>query len=159
MMDALLYGLAGVLFAVGVVGCVVPAVPGPLAAYAGYLGLLGTPRSPGLGGALAMGAVTAFVTVLDTVIPGWGAKKFRCTKWGVWGSVLGTFAGLFFLPLGLVAGPFLGAVAGELLSGRKWTAAAWGGVGALAGFLCGVAVKLGACLLMAATALWGGAGP
>ena len=80
MIEAVLYGLAGVLFAVGLAGCVVPVLPGPLAAYAGFLCLLGTPRSPGVAGALAMGALTGFVTVLDMVIPGWGAKKFRCIR-------------------------------------------------------------------------------
>lgn len=148
-----LYGVAAVLFGVGVAGCVVPVLPGPLAAYAGFLCLLGTPRTPGLKAAAAMGAVAAGVTVLDMVIPGWGAKRFKCSKWGAWGSVIGGLAGVFFFPAGLVAGPFLGALAGELIAGRRLGAAAWSGVGALAGFLCGVAVKLAACALMAAVAM------
>lgn len=152
-MDAVLYGTAVTLFAVGVIGCVVPVLPGPLAAYAGFLCLLGTPRSPGWGAAVAMGAVAAAVVLADSLVPAWGAKRFRCSKWGVWGSVIGAFAGSFFFPAGLLAGPFLGAMAGELLSGRKWSAAAWGGVGAVAGFLVGVALKLGVCALMAAVAL------
>jgi hypothetical protein len=155
-MDGALYALAGILFAVGVVGCVVPVVPGPLAAYAGFLCLLWTPRSPGAGAAVAMGAVAVAVTILDIWIPGWGAKKFRCSKWGAWGSVAGALVGLFFFPVGLLAGPFLGALAGELLAGRRLDAAAWGGVGALAGFLCGVAVKIAACALMLAVAVFAG---
>jgi len=152
------YVLATGLFATGVVGCVVPVLPGPLAAYAGLLCLWGTPHSPGWAGTVSMGVVAVLVTILDSLIPAWGAKKFQCSKWGAWGSVIGAFAGLFFLPLGLIAGPFLGAVAGELASGRKMTAAAWGGVGALVGFLCGVVLKIGACALMLATALAAGAG-
>ena len=109
--------------------------------------------TPGLKAAAAMGAVAAGVTVLDMVIPGWGAKRFKCSKWGAWGSVIGGLAGVFFFPAGLVAGPFLGALAGELIAGRRLGAAAWSGVGALAGFLCGVAVKLAACALMAAVAM------
>lgn len=135
----------------GVVGCVVPVLPGPLAAYAGVLFLLGTPRAPGIGALVAMGLAAAGVTVLDMVIPGWGAKRFRCSKWGVWGSVAGAVAGVFFFPWGLLAGPFLGAVAGELASGRRLGAAAWSGVGALAGFLCGVLLKLAVCGMM----IWG----
>lgn len=158
MTEALSYGLAVILFAVGVVGCVVPVLPGPLAAYAGFLCLLGTPRAPGWGAAAAMGAVAVAATVLDSLVPGWGAKKFRCSKWGIGGSVAGAFLGVFFLPIGLVAGPFFGALAGELLSGRPLTAAAWGGVGAVTGFLLGTLLKLGACALMLAVAVWTRAG-
>ena len=151
-----LYGLAALLFGVGVVGCVVPVLPGPLAAYAGVLCLLATPRSPGIAGVVAMGAVAVGVTILDTVIPGWGAKRFECSNWGAWGSVGGAIVGVFFFPWGLVAGPFLGAVAGELVAGRRLGAATKSGIGALLGFLCGVFVKLAACAFMAGMALSGG---
>lgn len=154
MTEALSYGMAAILFAVGVVGCVVPVLPGPLAAYAGFLCLLGTPHAPGWRTAAAMGAVAVAVTVFDSLIPGWGAKKFRCSKWGVWGSVVGAILGVFFFPIGLLAGPFLGALAGEMLSGRRLTAAAWGGVGAVTGFLLGTLLKLGVCALMLAVAVW-----
>lgn len=145
-----LYVLAGVLYAAGVVGCVVPVLPGPLAAYGGFLCLLGTPRSPGWRATAAVGAMVLAVTVLDTVIPGWGARKFDCTKWGAWGGVIGALAGSFFFPLGLLVGPFAGGLAGELIAGRRLPAAARSGIGALLGFLCGVVVKLAACAAMAA---------
>lgn len=145
-----LYLLAGALYAAGVVGCVVPVLPGPLAAYAGFLCLLGTPRAPGLRTTAAVGAMVLAVTVLDTVIPGWGARKFDCSRWGVWGGVIGALAGSFFFPVGLLVGPFAGAVAGELIAGRRMGAAAKSGIGALLGFFCGVAVKLAACIAMAA---------
>ena len=154
MTEALAYGMAVLLFAVGVVGCVVPILPGPLAAYAGFLCLLGTPHAPGWRTTVAMGAVSLAVTVSDSLIPGWGAKKFRCSKWGVLGSVAGALIGVFFFPIGLVAGPFLGALAGEMLAGRRLTAAAWGGVGAVTGFFLGVLLKLGACALMLGVAVW-----
>ena len=150
-----LYLLSGVLFVLGVVGCVVPVLPGPLLAYAGVLCLLPTPHSPGLCSTLWMGLATAVVTILDFVIPGWGAKKFKCSKAGVWGSVAGTLIGLAFFPWGLLLGPFLGAVAGELLAGRRLDAAAWGGLGALLGFLCGVLLKLLFCFLLLARILFG----
>jgi hypothetical protein len=144
-----LYLLAGALYAAGIVGCVVPVLPGPLAAYAGFLCLLGTPRSPGLRATVAVGALVLAVTVLDTLIPGWGARKFECSRWGAWGGVIGALAGSFFFPLGLLVGPFAGAVAGELIAGRRMGSATRSGIGALLGFLCGVAVKLAACVAMA----------
>lgn len=152
VLQSTFYLLSVCLFVLGVIGCVVPVLPGPVLAYAGFLCLLPTPRSPGLGGAISMGLVAGIATILDFAVPGWGAKKFQCSKGGVWGSVAGAIVGMFFFPLGLVLGPFLGAVAGELLSGRRLTAAAWGGIGAFLGFLFGVLLKLGACLLMLAAA-------
>lgn len=143
-----LYGLAAVLYVAGLVGCVVPMLPGPPVAYAGFLCLLGTERSPGWRAAAVVGGVVLVATVLDAVVPAWGARKFHCTKWGAWGAIVGALAGTFFFPAGLLLGPFAGAVAGELLAGRKFDEAAMGGVGALLGFLFGVAVKLAACLLM-----------
>ena len=151
MLQTVCYVVAGVLFAVGVVGCVVPVLPGPLAAYAGVLCLLGTSRAPGALALGALGLLAVGATVLDMVIPGWGAKRFRCSKWGVWGSVIGAIAGVFFFPWGLLAGPFLGALAGEVASGRRLGAAAWSGVGALVGFVCGVLLKLAVCGVM----IWG----
>jgi hypothetical protein len=65
--------------------------------------------------------------------------------------VIGAVAGAFFLPGGLLAGPFLGAAAGEVASGRRLGAAARSGVGALLGFVCGVLLKLAVCGAM----LWG----
>ena len=147
-----LYGLAAVLYAVGLVGCFVPVLPGPPVAYAGFLCLLGTSRSPGWRVAAVMGLVVALATILDAVVPAWGARKFHNTRWGAWGALAGALAGAFFFPAGLLLGPFAGAVAGELLAGRRFGDAALGGVGALLGFLCGVAVKLAACLLLALAA-------
>lgn len=149
-----LYVLAALLYAAGVVGCIVPLLPGPPVAYAGFLCLLGTSRSPGWRAAVVTGAVVAIAMLLDAVVPAWGARKFHCTRWGAWGAVVGAVAGAFFFPAGLLLGPFAGAVAGELLAGREFGEAMLGGVGAMLGFVCGVAVKLAACLLMALIAWW-----
>ncbi len=157
-MDAALYVLAGVLWAVGVVGCVVPALPGPPVAYAGFLCLLWTSRSPGWGWTVAAGVAVAVVTVLDFVASAWGARKFKCSKWGAWGGVIGAFVGLMFFPVGLLAGPFAGAIAGELIAGRSFTEGVNSGIGAVLGFLGGVVAKLAVCAALPVVALWAGRG-
>ena len=58
-------------------------------------------------------------------------------------------AGLFFLPVGVLAGPFLGAFAGELIARKGVGHAALGGLGAFLGFLCGLLAKLAVCAAMA----------
>ena len=50
--------------------------------------------------------------------------------------------GLFFLPWGIIAGPFTGAVFGELIAGRNTNAALRSGFGSFIGFLFGAAIKL-----------------
>ena len=75
-----------------------------------------------------------------------GAKKFDCSRAGTWGCFIGTIVGVFFFPIGLVAGPFGGAFIGELISGKTARAALRGGIGALLGFLAGTALKIIVCI-------------
>ena len=94
---------------------------------------------------IAAGVVTALAMLLDFIVPSLGAKRFHCSRLGMFGCFIGTILGLFFLPLGVVAGPFVGAFAGEILSGKNIPSGLFGALGALIGFLCGVVVKLAAC--------------
>ncbi len=66
--------LAFVLCVLGLAGCVVVVLPGPILAYAGLLCLLMTDATPSLSMLIVFGAATAFVTVLDYVVPVWGAR-------------------------------------------------------------------------------------
>ncbi|SHF53805.1 DUF456 domain-containing protein [Desulforamulus putei] len=73
----------------------------------------------------------------------WGVKKYGGSKAAVWGSLIGTLVGLFLMgPLGILLGPFLGAVAGELLARRNMEQAVRAGMGTLVGFLGGAFMKL-----------------
>lgn len=53
-------------------------------------------------------------------MPIWGAKVYKASKYGIWGSVIGMIIGLFFFPpWGMIIGILVGAVFGELLAGKK----------------------------------------
>ncbi|HLO03823.1 MAG TPA: DUF456 family protein, partial [Symbiobacteriaceae bacterium] len=65
------------------------------------------------------GVVVLLVQVAEQLARAWGAKRFGASKWGGWGAVIGSLIGLFFMPLGLILGPFLGAMLGELIAGRS----------------------------------------
>ena len=114
-------------------------------AYCGVLCLLFTDAPPSMTALAAFGAAMIVVSILDYVIPMVGAKRFNCSKYGVLGVAVGTIAGLFFLPFGLVLGPFLGAFIVELIVKRSVADAAIGGIGALLGFLASVLLRMLLC--------------
>ena len=154
-MSTLILILAACLAAVGIVGCFIPAVPGPLLSYCGVLCLLLTNAPPSMTTLVAFGAATIVVSILDYTIPMAGAKRFNCSKAGTWGAAIGTVAGLFFFPLGLVLGPFLGAFIVELIVKKSVADAALGGIGALLGFLASVLIKTLLCVGMLAYVILG----
>ena len=144
-MSVVLLSVAIVLMVAGLVGCVIPIVPGPAFAYCGLLCMIPTSKAPSTLAIAAFGVTALVVTVLDYVVPALGAKRFKCSKCGTWGCVIGTFVGMFFFPLGLLLGPFCGAVVGELLARKRTGEALWGGFGAFLGFLSGVLLKIAFC--------------
>ncbi len=140
--------LAGLLLVIGFVGCVVPILPGPIIGYCGLLALIPTEKCPSTLVFVVMGLAVVLVTVADCVVPAIGAKKFDCSRWGSVGCFIGTIGGLFFVPFGILLGPFLGAFLGELIARKPVGAALKGGFGAFLGFLSGVFLKLLTCISM-----------
>jgi len=143
-MDAVLITL-GILFMIGgIVGGVLPVLPGPPLSYIGLLLLHFTERYQFSTRFLVIWAIiTVAVYALDYIIPAWGTKRFGGSKRGVWGSVIGLVVGLFFFPpFGIIIGPFLGAVIGELTSGKDSGSALKSGFGSFVGFLTGTLLKL-----------------
>ena len=63
-------------------------------------------------------------------------------------SLIGTFVGIFFGPIGLFAGPFIGALAGELLHGRDVGQATRVGFGTWLGVVFGTVLKLALAFTM-----------
>ncbi len=135
------------LLLTGLVGCVLPVLPGPPISFAGLI-LLWWARdwnaeSFGLPAVLIAGLLAAVVTVLDMVVPAWGAKRYGASKTAVWLSLLGMLVGmLFFPPFGFLLGAFAGALGGELLAGKREGQAAKAAWGVFVGTMLGVGLKL-----------------
>lgn len=145
--EYLLYALSAICMLVGLAGCILPMLPGPPLAWLGMLLLHFTDRVDFSVTELVVSALVVIATlVLDYFTPMIGAKKFGGGKYGNRGCVIGTIVGMFFLPLGLILGPFLGAVIGELIAGKPFRTALKAGFGSFVGFLFGTLIKLAVCL-------------
>ena len=148
-MDIFLLIVAFLLMLVGIIGCIVPGLPGVPLAYAGLWVAQATDRIDfSWQMLLVWGIVTIVVSVLDYVVPAWGTKRFGGTKYGVWGSTLGVFVGLFLGPWGVIIGPLAGAILGEMLGGKQVEEALKAGWGSFIGLLFGTVLKLICCGLM-----------
>lgn len=149
-LQSLYYVLAAILVIVGMVGVVLPALPGLPLVFAGMLLAAWT------GGFQEVGWVTLVILGLLTVVSVGvdffatmvGAKRVGASRKALVGAVLGTFAGLFFGPIGLFAGPFVGALLGELWHGRQIGQATKVGLGTWLGILLGTVLKLGLAFAM-----------
>ncbi|KOH45883.1 DUF456 domain-containing protein [Sunxiuqinia dokdonensis] len=143
-MDYALIVLGALFMITGILGAILPVLPGPPLSFVGLIFLHLTERYQFSTNFLIIwGVITVVVYLLDYLIPVWGTKKFGGSKRGVWGSIIGLLLGMFlFPPFGIVVGPFLGAVLGELSSGKQSREAFRSGFGSFLGFLVGTLLKL-----------------
>jgi uncharacterized protein len=119
-MDVLLAILGTICIITDVLGRVFPILPGPPISYAGILLLhFSSYAQYSTRFLILFAALTAIVAILDYIIPLWGTRQFGGSKYGAWGATMGVVVGLFIGPAGLVLGPFLGAVIGEIIAGMK----------------------------------------
>ena len=144
-MDVVLAIGACLLAILGIVGAVVPVLPGPLLGYCGLLCIAAASFSEtGAATLWIWGGVTLAVTLADYVLPAWMAKRFGGSRAGAVGATVGAIAGIFlFPPVGILLGPFVGAVFGELLHDGDDTARAVRvGIGSFLSFVVGTGLKL-----------------
>ena len=149
-MELLWWLFAIVLMAVGLIGTVLPAVPGAiiiLAAAVIHQIMLGTEKSLGWWNIAALVLLTLLSYALEFAGGYFGAKRFGATKWGAFGAI-GAIVGLFFPFPGLIVGPVVGAIAGELVAGKRLVSAGRAGWGTLLGNLAGMLGKLTIGLVM-----------
>lgn len=149
-LHSLWYVLAAILIIVGIVGTVLPVLPGVpivfggmlLAAWADHFAHVGTFTL------ILLGVLAALALAVDLVAGMLGAQRVGASRYAVIGATLGTLIGVFLGVAGLLLGPFVGALAGELVAGGSLRKATGVGVGAWLGFLVGAVAKLGLCFAM-----------
>ena len=145
-MDILLIVFASLLLVGSIIGCVLPVLPGPPLAYAGLLLLHLTEKVHFSTQQLIVWLIIVVVLqIVDYITPLLGSKYSGGTSFGNRGSIAGTLLGLFFMPWGLIVGPFIGAIAGEMIGGQDLFYAIRSGIGTLIGFLFGTLMKVILC--------------
>jgi uncharacterized protein YqgC (DUF456 family) len=149
------YLLAALLAVVGLVGTVLPALPGLPLVFCGKLLAVWADgfHHIGIPMLVVLGLLTLFSLGIDLWATAHGAKRVGASRLAVVGAMLGTLGGLVFGPLGLLAGPFAGALAGELLHRRSLQRehlghAARVGFGTWFGIVLGTALKLALAFAM-----------
>lgn len=146
-MEVVILVISFILLIGGIAGCVLPVLPGAPLAYAGILLLHFTGEVTFTTGQLITWLLLVVILqVLDYVTPILGSKYGGGTSYGNRGCLAGTIVGLFFMPWGIIAGPFVGAVVGELLGGSDMQRAVRSGIGSLIGFVLGTLLKIFVCL-------------
>jgi uncharacterized protein YqgC (DUF456 family) len=146
----LLWTLAVLLILIGLVGIVMPALPGHIMIFAGLVLAAWADGFTRVGAAtlVAIGLIGAASYGVDFAAAALGAKRLGASKRAMVGAGLGTLLGLFLGLPGLVIGPFVGAVLGELSTNRDWRRAGKAGLAAWIGFAIGTAVKVGIAFAM-----------
>lgn len=152
-MDYTLIYLASIVFLVlGILGTFLPILPGLLLSLCGLLIYkFGTDADLSMAYIWIFSALTAVSIVLNYVIPAKTTRKYGGTRWGSVGSVVGTLAGMFFIPLpfGFLIGMFLGVFIGELLHDASDKKKAWNSTkGAFIGFIYGTGFNFIVALAM-----------
>jgi len=152
-MDILLFTLGLMLVILGILGSFLPVLPGPPLSWLGLAMLYWTDAVDSepwiLWGAFAAAVI---ISVLDYAIPAMGTKRFGGSQKGIWGTNIGLVLGIIApIPLGVIIGPFLGALAGELLhDSTNFKRAFRAATGSFLGFLTSTFIKLVYCLVVAA---------
>ena len=145
------YLLAALLILAGLAGTLLPALPGLPLMFAGMLLAAWADGFGEIGGwTLGLLAVLTLVSVgVDVMSTALGARRVGASKLAMLGAAIGTLVGgiVFSLP-GLILGPFVGAVAGELIRGKQLHEASKVGVGTWIGLALGTALKLALAFAM-----------
>ena len=144
MLEIALYVLATLLIVGGLAGNILPALPGIPTIFGGIwlVAAVDQYRHLGVWWLLIIGALAAAGVIVDFVAATLGAKRVGASRLALTGAALGTVAGMFFGVPGLLLGPFIGALLGELVSGTSVLRSAHVGAATWLGLLFGTLVKL-----------------
>ena len=143
MEDVLILSISCLFLILGFIGSLLPIVPGPIMSYIGLLIVhFFTDFKFTNSEIILYAGITCIVFFSDYLLQFVGIKKFGGGKNAVYGTMIGIVVGLFFPPIGLILGPFIGAFLGSLMDNKEQGQAIGIAFGALIGFIFGTLIKL-----------------
>ncbi len=136
--------VAAAMVLAGLAGSVLPALPGVPLVFGGLLVAAWADDFQRVGWITLtlLGVLTLASFAIDFAATAMGAKRVGASKLAIVGAALGALGGLFLGIPGLILGPFVGAVAGEMLSHGEWRKATQAGLATWMGLLFGTLAKL-----------------
>ena len=142
-MDLLLLIVGLLLCLIGIVGSFIPIIPGPVTSWLGILLLnLTSVVEFNLNFILITLTVAISVAILDYLIPVLGVKKLGGTRSGQIGTTVGLIVALIILgPIGIIIGPFGGALLGEMSTKKSLQDSIKPAFGAFIGVIAGSFIK------------------
>lgn len=148
--ELLLWLLSAVLVLTGIAGLLLPALPGIVLVFAGLVVAAWAENFVyvGQGTLLFLLALCILGYGIDFLAGALGASRYGAGKYSIIGAAIGAVAGMFFGLPGILLGPFIGAVAGELYVRRDLRAAGRAGFGAWVGLVAGTAAKIAITFMM-----------
>ena len=151
-MDILLHVVAAILIVAGLAGAIVPSLTGIPMIFGGLwlMAWMDHFHHLGLWWLIGIALIGAIGLILDLIAGALGAKRVGASQLAVWGALAGTLIGIFFGLPGILLGPFLGAVIGELASGNSVLRSAHVGVSTWVGLIFGTLIKLISSVMMVA---------
>ena len=150
MTSAALWSLAILLMLVGVLGIVLPALPGVPLMFAGMVVAAAIDDFQRIGWITlsVLGFLTLIAVVVEFAASALGAQRVGASRTAIWGALLGTLVGLPFGIVGLLFGPFIGAVAGERSVHGRLEQAGRVGVATWLGLIFGTLAKMAIAFAM-----------
>jgi uncharacterized protein YqgC (DUF456 family) len=155
-MEPTLFYLAAVaLVIVGLLGTVLPVIPGAIFIFTGLLLAAWADDFSRVGPvALAIIGVLGLLSwAADLAASVLGARRVGASPQALVGATLGGGIGLFLGLPGMILGPFVGAVGGELIARRQLVQAGKVGLGTWLGLVAAAVVKVIIAFMMIATFL------
>jgi len=134
----------------GLAGVILPFLPGALIIFVGaLLHKILTPEWLSWTTVTVLGVLVLVERLLDFLGTMVGARWLGATRWGILGAVIGGIVGIFFGLPGLLFGPVLGALVGEILFARRnLKLSAKAGLGAAVGFGISTIARITLALFM-----------
>lgn len=122
MLTVLLAIISTILVLAGLFGVILPLLPGVPIAWLGlFIFAIGTGfERISVTTTVIFFAVMLLTFAVDFFAPMLGAGKYKASKWGIIGASLGSLLGIITLGLwGIILGPFVGAMLGEIIAGKE----------------------------------------